>query len=225
MVLPPAAEAAAEEARKKREAAAPAPAAKGGRGAQAAKGGRGAQAAKGGRGAQVKRAPAKPKPTWNPVVASDGDPSLTHIPLEVGMSVKAVYNAPPKPCPPHWKKWAGKSYLGVIKSISPNAVPPVVSVLFVEDNIVEDDVLYSSLQARFVRPTSAPTAAPAEAPAQTPIPDAPVGAAAQSAVAEANPAAAVGEPATAADSSDDEIDRIAANRRQREGAARVEQPP
>jgi hypothetical protein len=131
------------------------------------------------------------------------------------MQVKAVYNAPPKPCPPHWKKWAGKSYLGVITSISPNAVPPVVGVLFVADNILENDVLYSSLQAHFVRPTSAPTAAPAEAPVRTPA-NAPVGAVAQAAVAQANPAAAVGEPATAAESSDEEIDRMAATRKKQE---------
>ena len=43
-----------------------------------------------------------------------------------------------------------------------------------------------------------------------------MGAAAQAAVEQANPAAAVGEPATAAESSDEEIDRMAATRKKQE---------
>ena len=118
----------------------------------------------------------KVKPTWNHVVPVDGDgkplvgedgkpkySNLTHVPLVIGLEVKAKYNAAPKPST-GCAQWANSWYKAAITSVTPTAVPPVVSVKFTDDNVLEDDVLYSSLKAYFPKPTGPPTAAPAPAP-------------------------------------------------------------
>jgi hypothetical protein len=107
------------------------------------------------------------KPTWNPVIDPTVNPDMSLFwrlatPLEVGMEVKAVYNARPKPVPEGCGKWCNHSYLAKITSLSPNAIPPVVSVLFLADQVEEHNVLYTSLQARFIK--AGPEPAPAPAP-------------------------------------------------------------
>ena len=118
----------------------------------------------------------KVKPTWNHVVPVDGDgkplvgedgkpkySNLTHVPLVIGLEVKAKYYAAPKPST-GCAQWANSWYKAAITSVTPTAVPPVVSVKFTDDNVLEDDVLYSSLKAYFPKPTGPPTAASAPAP-------------------------------------------------------------
>ena len=118
----------------------------------------------------------KVKPTWNHVVPVDGDGSplvgddgkpkysnSTHVPLVIGLEVKAKYMAAPKPSK-GCTQWANSWYKAAITSVTPTAVPPVVSVKFTDDDVLEDDVLYSSLKAYFPKPTGPPTAAPAPAP-------------------------------------------------------------
>jgi hypothetical protein len=100
--------------------------------------------------------PKKSKPTWN-LVSMEGptgepDSTLTHIPLEVGLKVKALYNAPPKPVPLGCARYANRWYKAVITSVNAKAVPPVVTVKYVEDEATEENVLYTSLQAHFTKP-------------------------------------------------------------------------